>query len=188
MCIVRWRYPFTDWRMSGAWCLLQFGCPIQHWLERNSWWRALEWISMHCTNVRRYCRPNVCVHRHWRLCCIVPMPDWSCPRGRYWCDERRHWHSRLVEVGVHDRSLAGHWTNSGSNWVHLKYHTINGDESKFRTIFSIRTLTSLIVIEAHSTIALIVLSWHTIWAIDRQLKMIWSQAMTMRVRIGEQTT
>lgn len=45
--------------------------------------------------------------------------------------------------------------------------------------------TALVVSKAHSTIALIVSGWHAIWTIDWQLQMVWSQTMTMCVRVWE---
>lgn len=50
------------------------------------------------------------------------------------------------------------------------------------------TLTALVVVKAHGSIALIVFGRYAVWAVDWQLQVIWSQTMTMGVGVREQTT
>lgn len=58
----------------------------------------------------------------------------------------------------------------------------------FKWIWEIVWCTSLVVVEGHWTISLIVLNWHSVWAVNWQLQVVWSQTVTVCVSVREQAT
>lgn len=96
-------------------------------------------------------------------------------------------HGGLGEVVV----VGGFETVDGSGTRLLGVLQLVGEHTRFRTAERVRVVVggaSLVVGAVHRTVTLVVLDRHAIRAVDRQLLVVGSEAVTMGIGVREQTT